>query len=141
MGASYSRVPVAWLRGWLGAGLSPLQMAVMVELCRWRKPDGTAWCPRRKMAEELGTTEQSVSNAMAALRRAGLVRLVARGGPGRATVYVLCQSMPKPTDAEHLPGISKRSEDSREGNTYPTRLTEHLPNAGNPIEIQERESH
>lgn len=92
MGANYARVPVGWLGGWLGARLSPMQMAVMVELCRWLGPDGTAWCPRRRMAEELGTSEQCVSNAMAELRRRGLVRLVSRGGPGRASVYAVAQA-------------------------------------------------
>lgn len=92
MGANYARVPVGWLSGWLGMRLSPLQMAVMVELCRWLRPDGTAWCPRRKMAEELGTSEQCVSNAIAELRRRGLVRLVSRGGPGRASVYAVTQA-------------------------------------------------
>lgn len=105
MGAGYSRVPVPWLRLWQQERLSTLQMGVMVELCRWVRPDGTAWCPRRKMAEELGCRPQSVSNAVRALREKGLIRLVSRGGPNRATVYALTQAR---DGVGHLPGGSKR---------------------------------
>lgn len=114
MGANYARVPVGWLSGWLGARLSPMQIAVMVELCRWLRPDGTAWCPRRRMAEELGTTEQCVSNAIAELRRRGLVRLVRRGGPGRASVYALAQASGH-GDAPAVAGGEERS--NSDGNT------------------------
>ena len=111
MGANYSRVPVPWLRLWQQEKLSTLQMGVMVELCRWVKPDGTAWCPRRKMAEELGCRPQSVSNAIKALREKGLIRLVSRGGPHRATVYALTQAE---RDPQHLLNASNRTLTQRE---------------------------
>ena len=114
MGANYARVPIACLRPWLRSGVSPLQMAVMVELCRWEKEDGTAWCPRRKMAEDLGTTEQTVSNAIAALRKKGLIRLVSRGGPNKATVYALAQAR---GGVEHLTGGSKCSTEGEAPDT------------------------
>jgi hypothetical protein len=129
MGANFSRVPVPWLRLWLEMGLSPLQMGVMVELCRWVRSDGTSWCPRRKMAEELGCKPQSVSNAIKALREKGLIRLVSRGGPNRATVYALSQAS---GGVKHLPGGSKCFTGGEDPNTYPRRVTEHLPNVSNP---------
>lgn len=114
MGAGYSRVPVPWLRLWQQERLSTLQMGVMVELCRWVRPDGTAWCPRRKMAEELGTSEQTVSNAIQKLREKGLIRLVSRGGPNKATVYALTQAQ---GGVEHFTGGSKCFTEQQTPNT------------------------
>lgn len=83
----FARVPVDAIPTLVESGVISVQGAVYLCLLRWAREDGTAFCPRRRIADALGTTPEKVSNAMVYLKRKGIVETVAPGHNGRAAVY------------------------------------------------------
>lgn len=80
-------MPMRMLPGLVEGGVLSAQAATLVCLLRWARPDGTAFCPRRGIAEATGLSETAVKNALAALKRKGAVETAEPGHNGRATVY------------------------------------------------------
>lgn len=83
---------MTWVSAWSRAKLSGTQERVMLCLCRWMTREGGKWvsfCPRSQMAETLGVSEQTVSNAIATLKQRGFLAIAESGHRGRVSRYVL----------------------------------------------------
>jgi DNA-binding MarR family transcriptional regulator len=67
--------------------LSRSELATYLILLRDTQPDGTARASLNDLAERGGMSRKSASRAIGSLVAKGVLRIVRRGVPGKATVY------------------------------------------------------
>lgn len=101
----FSRLYGQWLDRLAGAGAGRTQTLVLLCLCERLEFDehgnASAWFPRAELAERLGVTEKSVSNAASGLTGKGLLSVKKAGHNGRATVYNVFPGIPWPMQRYH----------------------------------------
>lgn len=82
------------------ADLSRAESLVWLVLYRDTKPDGTARTGAADVARRIGTTRRAVVNALAKLRRRGLLRVVFKGGLNRGPSRYVVFPLPSPPDSK-----------------------------------------
>lgn len=92
--------------------LTPGAIQVLAAVCAYCNRAGITWVSQARLAKELNTTRQAVTNQLAKLRAAGYVEIMKRGYPGQRcnTLRVIFD----PTvDAETAMSVTSRYEDTR----------------------------
>lgn len=92
--------------------LPPEYSVVFVALCDHADPHRIAWRPVRELAIEAGVATSTAQKALTRFVRLGILEVVQKGGPRRATRYRIPGSCPLPAKVYPLPTRRARFADS-----------------------------
>lgn len=119
-----------WADEWARAGLSGMQILVMLKLCERLEFDeegATAWYPAEEMARELGKSVRTINDAVSKLKRKGVLKLKNKPHRGACAVYYVMPSTPWPAQKVRAKTVANDQKGTDTSGSNRKKATEKQP--------------